>query len=161
MRLGLAALAATALTGCGGDSTGPLDGDLFLSFRANGSLVEFRDRFSLLAAFSSSGSQSVLLITGFEATSNAGIQIYDGQPITTGTYSGFVSTSAGSEGVLITYVTPEGVLYGLDTTGPVDATVTITEIGGARIRGTFSGTISDGETSLVITDGEFLVARTN
>jgi hypothetical protein len=154
-------LAAPFLAACNGDSTGPLGGDLFLRFKANGAQVEFTDQLSLLASFTSTTAQSVLLITGFEGPSNAGLQIYDRQPITTSTYSGYAFADGAFQGVLVTYLTPSNVLYQLDTSAPVDATVTITDIGSARIRGTFSGTLSDGQTDLVITDGEFLVARAN
>jgi hypothetical protein len=142
------------------DSTGP-DDDLYLRFLADGALVEFTDRFSLIATFDNGG-QPYLVITGFDATSSAGLQVYHTQQITLGTYSGYELQAGGLAGVVIHYDPPGGVLHQTDTSGPVDATVTITEITGSRVRGTFSATISaSGHADLAITEGAFSVARTN
>jgi hypothetical protein len=107
-----------------------LTGRLILRFEANGAQVELTDQLSLLASFTATTAQSILLITGFEGPSHTGL-----------------------------HLTPSNVLYQLDTSGPVDATATITDIGSARIRGAFSGTLSDRQTDFVTRDGEFLVAR--
>ncbi len=77
--------------------------------------------------------------------------------------AGVVVSAGGSlVGVLVHYQDSGGTLYQPATSQPVDASVTITEITASRVRGTFTANLlSSGQVGLAVTDGQFLVARTN
>jgi len=157
---------ASALSACGGDSSGPDNGDnggtYFYRFDANGTRVTFNTQNSLTAAFSQSGNQRVLIITGFDATRNSAVQIYSGSAITTTSYTGYtINTQLGAlVGMIFHYQDASGTVYSSDT-GQAN-TASITEITSTAVRGTFSGTLkAAGKADLVITNGQFFVIRAN
>ena len=157
---------AGALSACGKDSSGPDNGNnngtYFYRFDANGTRVTFNTQNSLTAAFSQSGNQRVLIITGFDATRNSAVQVYSGATITTTSYTGYtINTSLGAVvGMIFHYQDASGTLYTSDT-GNAN-TATITEITSTTVRGTFSGRLkANGKADLVITNGEFFVIRAN
>ena len=165
---GVLLLAVGAVLGaCGGDSSGPDDGGnnggtYYFRFDANGTRVTFNTQNSLTAAFSQSGNQRVLIITGFDATRNSAVQIYSGAAITTTSYTGYtINTQLGAVvGMIFHYQDASGTLYTSDT-GNTN-TAGITEISSSAVRGTFSGRLkATGKADIVVTNGEFFVVRAN
>jgi hypothetical protein len=158
-------LAACLLASCGSsgnDSTGPSGTDLFYQFKANGTLVKFTNPGSLWATFATSGSQNTLVISGFDANSNSNLQIYSDQTIGAGTYTGFTSVNAVLVGVLIGYQDTSNVDYVNTGSNASDATIVITDVTSTRVSGTFFGVLkAQGHPDVTITEGQFVVQRTN
>ncbi len=156
-------LSAVVLASCGGsDGTGPSGAELYLKFKANGTLVEYTNAASLFASFSTTSGQSNLVISGFDATSNANLQIFDDHMVTTGTHTGFDAVNSAIVGVIIGYQDSSGVDYVADGTNPSDATIVITDITSTRVSGTFFGVLkASGHADLAITEGQFVVQRIN
>jgi hypothetical protein len=165
LRNGVAGLMLTGLlaTGCGGsDSTGT-SGDYYLRFQTAAGQVEFTAQASLVAAFSQSGNQRLMLATGFDATRNFSISVFDGVAIVEKTYSGYdINPTLGViVGVQLTYQDASGTVYSIGS-GTVNQTVTITHLTSTTVTGTFSGTLkATGHPDLVISNGTFFVLRTN
>lgn len=155
-------LAAGLIPGCGGsDSTGP-DGDgLYLRFKINGTQVSYTDQSSLYYSASQAGGQHIAVITGFDATTNANVQVYSGSAIGEDTYSGYSVVGTALTGALIGYENASGVVYSTGG-GQIQVTVTISHLDATRARGTFSGLMrSAGQPDLQVTEGEFHVQRLN
>ena len=145
--------------GCKKDQT--TQGGYLMKFDVNGQTVEYTNQASLIAAFSSAATQYNALVTGYDANSNAGLQIFDDKAITTGTYSGYTIAGSAVVGVLIHYQEPGGTLYTQGTTNS-DAVITISEITATTVRGTFSGTLKTaGKSDISVTNGQFYVWRAN
>jgi hypothetical protein len=160
---GLVLAAGLLSAGCSSsDSTGPGDnnGEYYFRFKANGTQVSFTTQSSLLATFAQAGSQYNGVFTGFDATTNAHVQVYDGAPISTKTYTGYNVVGTAFVGALIGWDDDTGTLY---TAGSGDVrTVTITSLTDTYVQGTFSGTVSAaGKPSISITNGEFKLPRFN
>jgi hypothetical protein len=159
------ALVPWLILGCGGgsESTGPGgSGDHYLRFQANGAQVSYTEQSSLLMTFSNSGTQYVGIVSGFDATSNANLQIYANAAISTGTWSGYNLSGSALVGALIGYHPAGGVLHTSGGTGVVTASVTISEITGTTARGTFTATLrAAGQPDITVTNGEFFVPRFN
>lgn len=157
----LLALAAVVLllNSCKKDQTG--NGGYVMKFDVNGTTVEFTGQASLSAAFSSSGNQYLGVFTGYDATSNMSLQIYDNKSIVAGSFSGYTIAGGALTGILITYQDHGGTVYNSATTNP-DAVVNISEITSTTVRGTFSGTMkSAGKPDISVTNGQFFVWRAN
>jgi hypothetical protein len=156
--MGIVLLCGLLLTACGGSSTGPSGGSYYLRFTANGTLVNFTAQPSLLAAFGQSGSQYNALITGFDASSNASVQLFDGTPITPKSYSGYTLVGNAFVGVLLTYQDAAGIVYSSGSTG----TAAVTQLTATTVTGTFSGTLqASGHPNLPVINGQFYVKRAN
>ncbi|HEV8613194.1 MAG TPA: hypothetical protein VGQ73_06765, partial [Gemmatimonadales bacterium] len=138
-------------------STGPSGGSYYLRFNANGTLVNFTAQPSLLCAFGQSGSQYNALITGFDATSNASVQLFDGTPIAQKSYSGYTIIGTAFVGVLLTYQDATGVVYSSGS-GANTGTATITQLTATTVTGTFTGTlVANGHPNLAVSNGQFYV----
>lgn len=158
---GLALAGSLLFTGCGGsDSTGPGDsGAWYLRFKANGAQVSFTLQTSLLATFSNAGVQYVGIVTGYDATANTNLQLYDNASITTKTYSGYAASDGAIVGALIGYEDAAGTNY-VSTSNQVS--VIVTELTGTTIKGTFTAVLSAvGKPDLTVTEGQFFVPRYN
>jgi hypothetical protein len=156
-------LALACLAGCSSSNstTGPSGNSYYLRFKANGTQVEFTSEPSLIGAFAQSGIQYNGLFTGYDANSNMSLQVFDGAAITQKSYSGYDITGGALVGVLLTYQTTGGVVYGSGGVG-TDAVITITELSQTAVKGTFTGTMkASGHPNLSITQGEFVVHRAN
>jgi hypothetical protein len=148
--------------GCG-SSTGPTGNNgHFLRFDANGSQVNFTAEASLIAAFAHAGNEFNALMTGYDATSNASLQVFDGAAVTTKRYGGYDIVGGALVGVLITYQPSQGVVYSSIATATSDAVITITDMTATEVKGTFSGTLqANGHPDIVVTNGEFSLNRAN
>ena len=145
-----------------GSSTEPSDAGLFFRFTGNGSLVEYTEPTTLFATFSTTSGQSNLVITGYDATSGANLQIYDDGQVGTGTYSGYDVMGGVLVGTLMGYETSGGIDYATDPSTSAGVTITVSEITDTRVRGTFNGRLTaDGQPDLVVTAGSFVVQRIN
>jgi hypothetical protein len=175
MRLGLAAprvlnsfiVGAALLSSCGQDPAGS-DGDetgFYMRYRANGTLIEYRDPLLVHGVFVAVGSQFTFAAEGVSPAgtitgSSANVSAIDVAPITTRTYTGFQVVPGGFTTASILYRTG-GVEYS-NTDAGNDIRVTLTEITPAYGRGTFSGTVKfAGRPDVSITGGEFYVPRRN
>lgn len=155
-------LVAGMVAGCGGsDSTGP-DGDgLYLRFKLNGTQVSYTNPSTLYITMSNSGGQYLAVITGYDATTNANVQVYSGSAIGEETYSGYSVVGTALTGALIGYENASGVVYSTGG-GQIQVSVTISHLDATRARGTFTGLLrSAGQPDLQVTDGEFHVQRLN
>src|SRR5690606_8909460 len=91
------------------DSSGPSgNSGYFLRFDANGSRVTYTNEGALFATFSQSGSQHVGVFTGYDASTNMGLQVYSDAPIATTTYSGYTLSGSTFVGALIGYQDASG-----------------------------------------------------
>jgi len=157
-RIAIGLAAAFFIASCGGGTTGPNNSTYFVRFKANGSQVEFTNPVALAAGFGHSGTQYNMLVTGFDATSNANIQVFDGSAISAKTYSGYGVVGSAFVGSLIGYQPPGGPVYASNAT----VTVTITGLSATTVSGTFEGTVSaTGHANIQVTEGEFSVKRSN
>lgn len=157
-------LAGALLSGCGSSTEpgGNGNGQYYMRFRANGTLVEFTQQASLLAASSQSGTQYVMVISGFNANSNFSISLFDNAAITAKTYTGYPNlVTGGVNGALFAYEDDNGVVYS-GGAGTINHSATLTEITSSTVRGTFQGTVKGGGgPDVSITSGEFYVQRVN
>jgi hypothetical protein len=151
----------TLLAGCGSDGTGPGD-DLFFRFKVSGAQFEYTDPTTLFAVFVTAGAQSNVVIAGYDPTTTAAVHVYDDSPITPGTYSGYDVVNQVIVGILIHHEDAAGNTYSWDPSGGGTATATISEITSTRVRGTFSGVLSEGgQPDITVTEGSFAVQRLN
>lgn len=143
--------------GCKKDQS--TQGGYLMKFDVNGKTVEFTGQASLVAAFSNSGNQYLGVFTGYDATSNMSLQVYDNKTIVPGSFSGYTAANGALTGILITYQDQSGTVYSSATTNS-DAVITISEITNTTVRGTFSGTMkSAGKPDISVTNGQFYVWR--
>jgi N-acetylglucosamine-6-phosphate deacetylase len=155
-------LAGLLATACGGNSTGT-SGGYYLRFQTPGGQVSFTSQASLTAAFSQSGNQRLMLATGFDATRNFSITVFDAVPIVEKTYSGYdINVNLGAVvGVQLTYQDASGTVWSIGS-GTSNQTVTLTSITATTVMGQFSGTLkASGHADLVVTNGQFFVVRAN
>ncbi len=137
-------------------------GEFYMRFKANGTLVEYTNQLGLTAGFAQSGNQHVGTISGWnDASSNFSLLLYDLEPITERTYSGYTATVDGVVGVLFAHKEKEtGVVFSSGVDAEFDATTTITEMNETGVKGTFRGTIkAAGQSDISITEGSFFVKR--
>jgi hypothetical protein len=148
------------MAACGGSDknpTGPGGSTYYLRFKANGTQVNFTAQASLYAAFAQAGAQYNMIGTGYTATSNSNIQVYNNSPVVVGTYSGYNINGGALVGALVGYQDDGGVSYTNQS-----ATITISEITSTTVRGTFSGVVeANGHPDITITNGEFRLQRAN
>ncbi|MCI0434120.1 MAG: hypothetical protein L0271_10870 [Gemmatimonadetes bacterium] len=141
------------------------DTGFFISYRANGRLIEYRDPLLVHGVFTAVGSQHVFAAEGVSPTgtimgSSVNVSAMDVAPITTATYSGFRPVQRGFAIATILYGTG-GIEYS-NTDADSDIRVTLTEITPVHVRGTFSGTVKfAGRPNVSITAGEFYVPGRN
>ena len=136
----------------------------YIRFNANGESVEFTNQLILIAGFGHSGNQYTGTISGAnDAQSNVGLQIYNNAPILEGNYRGYGISGGAVVGVIIGYKEKQsGVLFSSGGGPNVDATVVITEITAATVKGTFHGKLqASGQPDMIITNGSFFVRRSN
>jgi hypothetical protein len=158
--LGLLILGGLLSSGCS-TSTSPNGSGYFLHFQANGTTVAYTAQPSLLVAFGHAGTQYNALITGFDATSNMSVQVFDGAVIAKGTFSGYGVVGSAFVGALITYQDASGTVY-VSTDQATDAIITITDLTATTMSGTFKGRLKvAGHPDIVVTNGEFFVKRAN
>jgi hypothetical protein len=159
-------LASTLLVAaCSSHSSSPTgpsgSGQYYLRFNANGSQVSFTSQPTLLVAFAQSGTQYNALITGYTASANASLTVFNGSAINTGTFSGYNIVGSALVGATIAYQDASGTLYSSGTAA-TDAVITITDKTSTTFKGTFSGRLKAvGKTDIVVTSGEFFVKRAN
>ncbi|MDH3207035.1 MAG: hypothetical protein OEO79_10505 [Gemmatimonadota bacterium] len=148
------------LSSCGTSAT-DIANDLFMRYRANGSLIEYSLPAGLLTAVTNTTGQSNAAITGNDGGATyIAMTVWDVVPITTGTYAGFTGTT-GAVGAIIGYQDAAGINFASGVTAP-EATIVITEFSATHVAGTFFGVLQEsGEPDVVITEGSFRTARIN
>ena len=130
-----------------------------MSFKANGTQVNYKTIGAIVATFSNNSSEYLGAFSGYDATSNMNLQVYDGATITTKNYSGYTAAGNGLIGVLIGYQGDSGTLC---SEAGDDAPATVTSISETSVSGTFSGTIkADRKADIAITNGKFTLQRFN
>ncbi len=147
-------------TGCSKDEENP--GEYYIRFEANGNKVEYNNQISLTAGFGQSGNQYVGTVSGWnDASSNITLILYDIEPITESTYSGYTASINGVMGVVFSYKEKEsGAVFSSGVAADHDARITLSEITETGVRGTFGGTITTaGQPDINITEGSFFVKR--
>jgi len=159
---GFLLVSGLVLTACGGsDPSGPGNSTYYLRFSVNGAQVSYTLQTSLQASFAQAGTQYNGVFVGFDATTNANLQVFSGSPITTTTYSGYGVVGMAVVGAIMGYQDATGTLY-VSGNGATDAVVTITQLTGESVRGTFTARLeAPGNPDLVVTNGEFSVPRFN
>ena len=146
------------LSSCKKDDNG-VSGYL-IQFKANGKQVEFTEQASLLTLFYS-GSVYNALFSGYTASSNISLQVFDNKTISETTYSGYALVGSAFVGALIDYQDTDGTIYTQGTANS-DASVTITQLAATTVRGTFSATLkASGKPDMVISQGQFFVRGAN
>lgn len=136
-------------------------GTYYVRFNANGQKVEFTVQGATIAAFAQAENTYNAVFTGYNTSSNVGLQVYDNKEITTGTYTGYTLSGSSFIGALIHYKDDLGILYAQDALNAVTS-ITISEITATAVKGTFNGILkSSGKPDLSITAGEFFVSRAN
>ncbi|TNF40638.1 MAG: hypothetical protein EP310_08565 [Bacteroidetes bacterium] len=139
----------------------PADNEYYVRFNANGEKIEFSVQGTVVAAFGQAGSKYNAVFTGYDATSNISLQVFDNKEITTSTYSGYTLSGASFIGALIGYNDKSGTFYMQDALNPVTSII-ITEITSTAVKGKFSGTVkAAGKSDISISNGEFYVWRAN
>jgi len=159
----LLAVSTVLLASCGGDSTGPFSGDLFMRLKVDGTLYEYSLEGGLLGVFGGGGRFNNLSVTGNDAgATSVVVAVWDTVTVSPRTYDEFHSTvPAGSFGAIISFTDPSGTDYDSGDAG-TDANVTITEISSNQITGTFTGILAaPGHPNVTVTEGSFRVARFN
>ncbi len=137
------------------------EGGYYVRFKANGQQVEFTVQGATIAAFAQAGNTYNAVFTGYDSSSNVGLQVYDNKEITMATYSGYTLSGSSFIGALIHYKDNLGTLYSQDALNPTTS-ITISEITSSAVKGTFSGILkASGKPDLSITQGEFFVWRSN
>lgn len=63
--------------------------EYYVRFNANGQKVEYTIHNSLVAAFGQSGIQYNAVFTGYDATSNISLQVFDNKAIAPATFTGY------------------------------------------------------------------------
>lgn len=152
-------VSVTFITSCAKEEE---PGEYYMRFKANGKLIEYTNQLGLAASFSQSGNQHIGTISGWnDASSNFSFLLYDMAPITENTYSGYSFSTEGIVGVLLVHKEPgSGEVFSSGVTPDYDARVTISEIDGTAVKGTFSGLIkASGLPDINITEGSFFVKR--
>jgi hypothetical protein len=152
-------LSITFITSCEKEEE---PGEYYMRFKANGKLIEYTNQLGLSAGFSQSGNQHIGTISGWnDASSNFSFLLYNLAPITENTYSGYSFSTEGTVGVLLVHKEPgSGEVFSSGVTPDYDARVTISEIDGTAVKGTFSGLIkASGLPDINITEGSFFVKR--
>lgn len=145
---------------CKDDET-ETSGEYYVRFNANGQKIEFKVQGATVAAFGQAANIYNAVFTGYDASSNLILQVFDKKEITTSSYSGYTLSGASFIGSLISYQDASGTVFRQDVSNPV-TTVTISEITSETVRGTFSGIVkTSGKPDISITQGEFYVWRTN
>ena len=159
-RLFVLLVGALAVDGCGG-GTEPSGSDLFMRFRANGTLTEYSLPAGLLTAVNNTTGQSNAATSGNDGGATfMTLQVFDVAPIQLGTYAGFTITT-GAVGAIIGYRNALGIDFVSGTAAP-EATIVITELGATRVGGTFFGVLHEsGQPDVSLTEGQFLTARVN
>ena len=154
-------LSIAFLTSCGSDGTGPYDGTAFVKLRVNGTLYEYTLDGGVLAAFAGGGTTHSLSITGNDGGATfATLQVWDTSPVSTGTYEGLTVTTS-LVGAIISFHAADGTSYVSGNT-PTEATITVTEITGTQVAGTFFGVLhASGQPDVTVTEGLFRVTRVN
>lgn len=154
-------LLTSIFSACKKDTPAQKTGAYEMSFKVNGSLVDYKTQESLIAAFSQTGSQYLLLISGYDANSNMSLQIYDDKQIGEMSYSGYDVSGSALVGVLMGYQDTSGTLY-TQLSLSSDMVINISSITTDAVSGTFSGTLqSTGKADISITEGKFTVWRAN
>lgn len=137
-------------------------GEYYLRFKANGTLVEYTNQLGLTAGFGQNGNQHVGTISGWnDGSSNFSVLLYNLEPISETTYSGYTVSAEGTVGVLFAHKEKEtGVLFSSGADAEFDATTTIMEITDTDVRGTFKGKVkAAGHPDISVTEGSFFVKR--
>lgn len=139
----------------------PAENEYYVRFNANGEKIEFTVQGAVVAAFGQAGNKYNAVFTGYDATSNINLQVFDNKEITTSAYSGYTLSGTSFIGALIGYNDKSGTLFMQDALNPVTS-ITITEITSTTVKGIFSGTVkASGKSDISITNGEFYVWRAN
>ena len=131
-----------------------------MSFKANGTLVDYKTEGGLTASFNKTDNQYITIFHGEDANSFINLSIYDDKPTSETSYSGYsVLNSSITYGVFIGYTDDSGTIY---TQAGGDIIITVNSITTDSASGTFSGTLNaSGKPELVITDGKFTLKRYN
>ena len=152
-------LCLTILSGsCSSDETS--DGYV-MRFKANSTQQEFAAGGGQTATFTLDDNQHIGLIVGSDGSRTMALKVYDTEAIAVAVYRQFEPKDDAFTGSLIAYQDESGTEY---TQGAVipDIHVRITEITSTSVSGTFGGTLkADGKPDLSITEGEFLVRRSD
>ncbi|MCB0745505.1 MAG: hypothetical protein KDC67_16480 [Ignavibacteriae bacterium] len=170
-KLFISIISITLLISCSKkeDSALNTDSDYFMSFKANGTEIIYKD--ILTAQYTDLPNQNLYGLTiaganfdGPNTDEDFGIILMDDAPITEGSYNQDYIPNTYSSRAFISYI--KGVqayssVYPL-LSDVAKANVTITEITNTYISGTFSGTLvkSDGDYSVItheITNGKFKI----
>jgi hypothetical protein len=153
-------ISAGIFASCKDDET-ETSGGYYVRFNANGQKVEFKVQGATVAAFGQATNIYNAVFTGYDASSNVILQVFDKKEITTSTYSGYTLSGASFIGALISYQDDSGTLFRQEVLNPVTS-VTISEITSETVKGTFSGIVkASGKPNISITQGEFYVWRSN
>jgi hypothetical protein len=132
-----------------------------MSFKVDGTTIEFTGSFSLTATFAQAGNVFSGIFTGYQGLSNMVLQVYDNKSISPTTYTAYGLVGTSFVGALLSYNNPNGTFYSQSSTNS-DATITISEITEKTVRGTFSATLkAAGKADIAITEGKFYVWRAN
>ena len=130
-----------------------------MSFKANGTLVDYKTEGALVATFTNTDNQFLGVFSGYDANSNMGLQVYSDAAISEMSYSGYTTSGFVLVGVLMGYQDTSGTLY---SQAGSDVVINISKITDTSVSGTFSGTLkASGKADMVITDGKFTVKRYN
>ena len=121
--------------------------------------VKYELEGALIATFNQTNGQYIAIFSGYDATSNMNLSVYDDKAIGESDYTGFSNSGTATVGALMGYQDVSDTLYS-QAGGDVD--IKVIKITSDLVSGTFSGTLkSSGEQDMVITDGKFTLKRFN
>lgn len=145
---------------CKKDKLGNGSTNYEMSFKASGTLVDYKTEGGLDASFNQTGNQYITIFHGSDANSYINLSIYDDKPTSETSYSGYtVLNSSITYGVFIGYTDSNGTIY---TQPGGDVIIRVNSITANSASGTFSGTLkAAGKADLVITEGKFTLKRLN
>lgn len=157
-----------ATTSCSKSSDDEEEGNgngYFISFKANGTSIEYKPDDFMVASFVDDGTYFLATFAGVGRSSAIQFQAHDHTAIVEKEYSGYfvkqatqtpayvIGASISFSQLQVTHSTPDK---------DPDVNVTIDEITATTVRGSFSGTLkSKGKDDVNITKGKFFIPRNN
>ena len=159
--LSVVCLILFAIASCSKKNDDAAGGTYYMHFKANGVQKEFTT--GVQAARADTEGLYDCILSGFSATANFSIILFDHAPISANfNYTEAILPGTASPYAFIVYQDETNTTFiSSGQQSNAKASATITELGSNYVKGVFSGVLFSGQTQMNITDGEFYLKLYN